>query len=148
MAQCGFLSDTPIRVGDASVAPTAFCAALLGSQKQFFYEKNEKDVALVRTDVRGIRQGKPSRVIYQIIDSRDCASGFTAMQRTVGFPVSMGASMILDGTITKTGIIYPMDVPFDAYARGLETRNIHITRQELPWNGECSPEAQTSSSGR
>jgi saccharopine dehydrogenase-like NADP-dependent oxidoreductase len=147
MAQCGFLSDTPVRVGDTPVAPTAFCAALLGSQKQFFYGKNEKDVALVRTDVRGIRQGKPSRVIYQIIDTRDCASGFTAMQRTVGFPVSMGASMILDGTITKTGVIYPMDVPFEAYAKGLEARNIHITRQELPWEGETSPEVEGVTEG-
>jgi len=146
MGKCGFLRDTPLRVGDASIAPTAFCAALLGSQKQFFYEKNERDVALIRTDVRGIRRGKPSRVIYQIVDTRDCESGFTAMQRTVGFPVSMGASMILDGTITKTGIIYPMEVPFDAYAKELEARGIRITRQEFAWNGECSPEAQTPSS--
>ncbi|HOO63313.1 MAG TPA: saccharopine dehydrogenase NADP-binding domain-containing protein [Synergistaceae bacterium] len=141
MAKCGFLKDSPLSIGDTSIAPTAFCAALLGSQKQFFYEKNEKDVALIRTDVRGIRQGKPCRVIYQIVDTRDCGSGFTAMQRTVGFPVSMGASMILDGTLTKTGVIYPMDVPFEPYKKALETRGIHIVRQELPWNGDCSPEA-------
>ncbi len=140
MAKCGFLQDSPLSIGNASIAPTAFCAALLGSQKQFFYEKNEKDLALVRTDVRGIRQGKPSRVIYQIVDTRDCESGFTAMQRTVGFPVSMGASMILDGTLAKSGVVYPMEVPFEAYRQGLEKRNIRITRQELPWNGSCAPE--------
>jgi hypothetical protein len=55
--------------------------------------------------------------------------------------------MILDGTITKTGVIYPMDVPFEAYAKGLEARNIHITRQELPWEGETSPEVEGVTEG-
>lgn len=139
MAKSGFLSDDPIRVGDCEVAPTAFCAALFGSQKQFFYGEGERDVALVRTDARGLKDGKPWRVICQVIDKRDLATGLTAMQRTVGFPVSIGAQMILDGRLDKKGIVSPSEVPFEEFMQELGRRGITWNREEGPWDGRMEP---------
>jgi len=139
MAKCGFLSDEPIRVGNCDVAPTAFCAALLGSQEQFFYGKGERDVALVRTDARGLKDGKPWRVVCQVIDKRDLETGLTSMQRTVGFPASIGAQMILDGRLDKKGIVSPSEVPFEAFMKELGDRGITWTREEGPWDGRLEP---------
>jgi len=139
MAQCGFLSDEPIQVGNAKIAPSVFCAALLGSQSKFFYADHEKDVALVRTDARGIKNGMPRRVIYQIIDKRDLTTGLTAMQRTVGFPAAIGARMILDGRISKRGIVSPSEVDFNSFMEELGKRGIFMTRQEMEWDGNLEP---------
>ena len=61
MAKCGFLSHAPIKVGCAEIAPDEFCAALLGGQKQFRYQNDERDVGLIRSDVRGYKDGKAMR---------------------------------------------------------------------------------------
>ncbi|MDD2351737.1 MAG: saccharopine dehydrogenase NADP-binding domain-containing protein, partial [Synergistaceae bacterium] len=122
MAKSGFLSSTPIMTTSGEIAPASFCAALLGGQEQFRYSEDERDVALIRSDVRGYKNGEPLRVVLQIIDKRDLKSGLTAMQRTVGFPMSIGAQMILDGRISQRGIVNPVSVPFEPFIEELEKR--------------------------
>ena len=113
MAKSGFLNSEPIEVGGNKVVPLEFCAALFGSQKQFYYSELERDVALIRVDVKGSKNGKEKRVIYQLIDYRDLDTGFTAMARTTGFTASLGAQLILRGKIDKKGIVTPLDLDFD-----------------------------------
>lgn len=135
MAKCGFLNEEPIKCSNVSVSPVEFCASLLGSQKQFFYEDDERDVALIRIDARGYKEGKPVRVINQIIDKRDLKTGFTSMQRTVGFTVSIGAQMILDGKISERGVLSPIQVPFQPFISELAARDIVFTSSEEHWDG-------------
>lgn len=139
MAKSGFLGEDPVECGDVSVSPAAFCASLLGSQDQFFYGKTERDVALIRTDARGYRDGKPLRVVNQIVDKRDLETGFTSMQRTVGFPMSVGAQMILDGRLDKKGVVSPMEVPFEPYMDELSRRGISFTTHTEDWDGRLEP---------
>lgn len=62
MAKCGFLKEEPIICGDTYISLSVFCASLLGPQKQFFYDKNERDVALIHIDVRGTLGGHPKEL--------------------------------------------------------------------------------------
>lgn len=133
MAKSGFLSETPIQVGEIPVSPAQFTAALLASQLRFQYVENEQDMSLIRTDVRGIRKGKRTRLIYQLVDRRDLKTGFTSMQRTVGFTMSLGARLILEGRLNKTGLLSPIDVPYELLAQGLSGHGIRIIRKEMPW---------------
>ena len=139
MAKSGFLSSTPIMTTSGEIAPASFCAALLGGQEQFRYSEDERDVALIRSDVRGYKNGEPLRVVLQIIDKRDLKSGLTAMQRTVGFPMSIGAQMILDGRISQRGIVNPVSVPFEPFIEELEKRGIAYTSMTEKWNGDERP---------
>ncbi len=134
MAKSGFLDQKPVKVGNTSVVPAEFCASLLASQDQFYYKKDEQDMALVRMDVRGKAEGKKKRVTYQLIDRRDLATGFTAMQRTVGFTASIGAQLILDGKFNRPGVALPIDVPFDLVEKEVEVRGMSIIREEFPWD--------------
>lgn len=134
MAKCGFLNPEPITVGNVPVAPIEFTAALLNSQPQFHLAEHEQDLALLRIDVRGIAQGKRTRIVYQLIDRRDLETGFTSMQRTVGFTMSLGAQLILQKKLQNSGLLSPIDVPYDLVAQGLKKHNMTITRQELPWH--------------
>jgi hypothetical protein len=51
------------------------------------------------------------------------------MQRGVGFTLGLGARLIMDGKLKKTGLISPIDVPFDLVTRELEKHGIKITRE-------------------
>ena len=139
MAKSGFLSSAPIMTPSGEIAPDSFCAALLGGQEQFRYSEDERDVALIRSDVRGYKNGEPLRVVLQIIDKRDLKSGLTAMQRTVGFPMSIGAQMILDGRISQRGIVNPVSVPFEPFIEELEKRGIVYSSITEKWNGDERP---------
>ena len=132
MVGLGFLDERPIQVGDATVSPQQFVHDLLLPQLQ--YQNNERDVVVVRVDVRGIKDGCKKRMIYQVVDWRDLDTGLFAMQRTVGFTASIGAQMILRGDIQKRGLLSPIiDVPVDVFFKELSQRGIKIQRQELAW---------------
>jgi len=98
------------------------------------YAADERDIAAIRIDVRGLKNGQRKRIIYQMVDRRDLETGLLAMQRTVGYTASIGAQMILSGAIQKRGLLAPgKDVSSDALIAELQKRNINITRSELDW---------------
>ncbi len=128
----GFLDETPIQVGEASVPPRCFVHDLLLPQLQ--YSNDERDMIIVRVEACGIKNGSRKRVIYQVIDQRDLGTGLLAMQRTVGFTASIGAQMILRGDIQKRGLLSPItDVPADLFFDELRQRGIIVQKQEMEW---------------
>ncbi len=90
-------------------------------------EPEERDLAILLIELVGLKDGKKTRAIYQVIDKRDLKTGFTAMSRTVGFTASIGAQMLGTNQITKKGLLSPVnDIPFDFFKKELEKRNINI----------------------
>ena len=135
MVKCGFLDEESLPVGDSLVSPVQFTASLLASREQFQYRGDEQDMTFVRVDARGMSGGEPRRAVYQLIDTRDPATGFTSMQRTVGYTMSLGARLILQGKLQKTGLLSALDVPYEMVAPALERHGIRIARRELPAAG-------------
>ncbi|MFI5245086.1 MAG: saccharopine dehydrogenase family protein [Gemmatimonadales bacterium] len=131
MVKSGFLDAPPVTVNGVEVPPIEFTSALLASQAQFQYGEDEEDLSWIRVDVRGTRQGKRVRVVYDLVDRRDFTTGFTAMQRTVGFALARGARLILDGALGRTGLLSPVDVPYALVFPALERHGIRVTRQEF-----------------
>jgi saccharopine dehydrogenase-like NADP-dependent oxidoreductase len=136
MVKSGFLDHSPASVGDARVSPMSFTASVLSSQPQFQYADDEEDMTFIRVDVRGTRKEKAGgvQVIYDLVDTRDFATGFTSMQRTVGFTLARGARLILDGELGKHGLLTPLDVPYAGVFPALERHGIQVVRRELPWS--------------
>ncbi|HSB78394.1 MAG TPA: saccharopine dehydrogenase C-terminal domain-containing protein [Candidatus Methylomirabilis sp.] len=132
LAQMGFLDHVPIQVGSASVVPRDFIRTLLEPRLQ--YADDERDVAVIRVEVRGMKNGRRRRLVYQVIDLRDLESGLLAMNRTVGYTASIGAQMILRGDIQKRGLLSPLaDIPADIFFRELRGCGIHVQREEGDW---------------
>lgn len=129
MVDLGFLNEAPIQVGEQQVSPRQFIHDLI--EPQIHYTDDERDVAGIRIHVKGIKDGKCKRIIYQMIDRRDLKTGLLAMQRTVGYTASIGVQMVLRGDITKRGLLSPTrDIPVDKFVVELEKRGITITRTE------------------
>jgi lysine 6-dehydrogenase len=132
-AKSGFLDTEPVRAGAIEIAPAAFTAALLSGQPQFQYEASERDLAFIRVEARGIAGGRRLRAIYDLIDYRDLTSGFTAMQRTVGFTLSRGAQLIASGRLKKAGLLTPLDIPYDDVMPALEQHGIRVQVRREEW---------------
>jgi len=129
MVELGFLQTDPIKIGEQEISPRQFVHDLLLPQLQ--YKENERDIAAIRIEVTGLKNGQRKRIIYQMIDHRDLNTGLLAMQRTVGYTTSICAQMILSGQIQKRGLLTPTrDIPSDIFIEELGKVNINIQRQE------------------
>jgi saccharopine dehydrogenase-like NADP-dependent oxidoreductase len=125
MVALGFLDDTPVKIGNAEISSRSFLTRCLTPRLQ--YRKDERDLALLRVEAWGLKDGRKVKVTYDLIDYRDLESGLFAMNRTVGFTSSIGAQMILSDRITQTGVLSPArHVPPDAFIHELEARGMHI----------------------
>jgi len=131
MANSRFLDDESITIGSTTISPIDFTENLLGSQKQYQFGKEEADLAMVRVEVTGKSSGIRKKVAYQLIDYKDKKTGFTAMQRTVGYTMALGVRMILDEQLNKPGLISPIVVPFSLLEKGLKEFGMQIKRIEL-----------------
>ncbi len=126
MADLHLLDSERVMVDGVAVDRKCFLAAAIEPHIQ--YRDDERDVVLVRIDVKGRKDGEKKRVVYQVIDRRDLETGFTAMSRTVGYTASIGALMIGSGNITKRGLLSPVnDVPYAPFVQELGKRGIRIT---------------------
>jgi saccharopine dehydrogenase-like NADP-dependent oxidoreductase len=126
MAGLGLLDDGSVSVDGVKVDRKKYLANALKDQIQ--YKEKERDVVLVRIEVRGKKDGKNVCAVYQAIDKRDLDTGFTAMSRTVGFTAAIGATLLAGGKLRKGGILSPVtDIPYDLFKAELIKRNIEVT---------------------
>ncbi len=128
MAALGFLDDTPLRLGGTELSPRRFVVEHLTPRLQF--RESERDMVVIRIEAWGFKNGRKLKVVYELIDYRDLATGLFAMNRTVGFTASIGAQMVLAGKIRKPGLLTPVrDVPHREVLAELEKRGMRITRR-------------------
>jgi saccharopine dehydrogenase-like NADP-dependent oxidoreductase len=128
MAELGFLDEAPVRIGDSEISPRRFVVEHLAPRLQF--RETERDMVVIRVECWGLKNRKPLRVIYELIDYRDLATGLFAMNRTVGFTASVAAQLILTGKIRQKGVLTPVrDVPALEVVRELEKRGMKVSRR-------------------
>jgi saccharopine dehydrogenase-like NADP-dependent oxidoreductase len=122
------LDDEPLEVDGVTVNKRNFLAAAI--EPHIRLGPNERDVAVIRVDISGMQGGRRVRSVLQVVDYRDLASGFTAMNRTVGYTAAIGALMIADGRLAKRGLLSPLrDVPYAIFKKELAKRNIRISEE-------------------
>ncbi len=125
MSKLGLLEDKEVSIDGTKLNQRKMLAQLLEPKLQ--YKGNERDIAVLRVEVAGLKDGKDKRLIYEMIDYRDLDTGLMAMNRTVGFTASIGAQMIAEGLVTKAGLLNPMrDVPYRPFIEHLQKRGISI----------------------
>lgn len=124
----GLLDDVP--VPGTAMSPREFLDRHLAPRLQ--YGPSERDMAILRVDAAGTRNGRRMGRRFELIGYRDLATGVLAMNRLVGYPVSIVAQMILAGTITRRGVGSPArDIPPAPFFESLAARNIDITEQDI-----------------
>ncbi|MDE2040396.1 MAG: saccharopine dehydrogenase NADP-binding domain-containing protein [Elusimicrobia bacterium] len=124
MNAMGFFSRKPLRVGGLRLAPRQLSAALFRSH---FLRPDEEDLVVIHTTVRGLKDGRPAEVVYDMLDRFERSSGMTAMMRTTGFPAAIVAQMLASGEIAKPGA-YPVEtgIPPEAFLAHMKRRGFDI----------------------
>ncbi|MCK5184041.1 MAG: saccharopine dehydrogenase NADP-binding domain-containing protein [Candidatus Heimdallarchaeota archaeon] len=122
------LDNEPITIDNMEINRRKFIAKIIEPHIQL--QPHERDLAILRVELIGMKDGKKTRVVYNMVDKRDLRTGFTAMSRTVGFTASIGAQLIGSGKIDKKGLLTPVnDVPYETLDKELRKRNINIESQ-------------------
>ncbi len=125
LADLGFLDDEP--VAGVGVSPRQFLRRHLEPRLQ--YAPGERDMIMLRIEARGMRDGRPLAMRWEMVDCGDASSGVLAMSRAVGCAASIVAQMILAGEITRKGVGSPArDVPPAPFFEALERRSIRIRK--------------------
>lgn len=94
---------------------------------------DQPDVVLLRVELKGMYQQKERRVTYEMIDMFDKQTGFSAMQRTTGYPLAIIGSLIGNEIVTERGAIHQeISIPAEKVLEGLSRMSVKITRSVHP----------------
>jgi lysine 6-dehydrogenase len=121
----GLLETDPIEVQSVKVSPREVLHTLLDPKLRA--RPGEPDLVIVRVQANGKKDGHAARVIVELIDRYDEATGFTAMQRTTGWDGSIKAILNARGMTPRGVHATELAVPGPLYAAELRRRGFNLT---------------------
>lgn len=127
-ADLGLFSPDPIAVNGDQVIPRDVFHAMFEPQ---VHADVIKDYSLIRAHSIGTREGKAAQAIVDLVDRYDEATGFSAMERTTGWHLSIVAIMLARGETPLGSIPLELAVPGDAFVRAAKKRGFQISERIL-----------------
>ena len=122
----GLGSEKEIFVGSKKIVPRNILIDLLLK----YVPTTGKDVTLIKVLSKGIKENEKFNLEYTTIDYYDENNNITSMMRTTGYPVSIIAQMIEEGSISRNGVFGVEEVvPTNLFFDELKKRNIVIDRK-------------------
>lgn len=130
LKSCGLFSKKAVRINNQDVVPRAVLEALLDERIRL---GDEQDVTLLRIKVNGKKEEKSLTHVFEMVDYYDSEKNYTSMAKTTSFPASVAAQMIVGGTITKRGVLFPEDVFYDhlyePFMQELRKRGVEVSHE-------------------
>jgi lysine 6-dehydrogenase len=131
LAELGFLDETPVEVDGTLVSPQRLAIPLL--ERKMKGGSNE-DITVLRVTVTGTRNGKPTKLEWEMVDHYDNDRKITSMAKTTGFPAILLTEWMAEGKLENRGVAAIEDViigrHFDPFVQELGNRGIHISFRE------------------
>ena len=126
MNAMGFFDESPVKVGKDMVSPRALAAVLF---RRHFDRPGEKDLVVIQITAKGVKDGRPAKVVYDMEDRYDDANKMTAMMRTTAFPAAIIARMLADGRIPPGAHTNETGVPAAEFFKEIAKRGFKLTRR-------------------
>ena len=82
LRELDLMSSRPLKLASGKVVPRELLTHLLSEK----LSKNEPDAVLLRLIVTGVKDGKPTQVVWECVDYANQADGLSAMMRMTAFP--------------------------------------------------------------
>jgi len=122
----GLMEQKPVKVGDTEIAPRAFLEKILKSRPPS--GKSPKDVETIRVIVRGRKGGKKKKLLLDATARHTTNPNFSAVARDTGFPISVAAQMIANGSIKMKGVQAPETaIPAREFLKEMDRRGIRMS---------------------
>ena len=135
-ASAGFFDEVR-EVNGSLTRPRDLSAALL--TEQWVQGEDDHDVTVMRLVADGEKEGRSTRVTYDLCDRFDEQGGISSMARTTGYPCAAVARLIARGQFSQPGIIAPELIGaqaecYDAVLQDLKDRSIvfEVAVEESP----------------
>jgi len=136
LKDAGFLSTEPVSTGSGSVSALAFTANLLVDAWRL--EPDEQELTAMRVTISGQEDGRPRRIVYDLLDYFDTPTGISSMARTTGYACTAAVGLVLDGLWSQPGVSPPEVVGksepcFEYVMKHLTERGIsyRVTKNEV-----------------
>ena len=104
----GYFSYDKIEVDGKMIRPIDLSAKLLFPLWKL--EKGESEFTIMRVTITGKKEGRETRIQYDLMDSYDEESDTLSMARTTGYTCTGVAEMLLKGMIKEKGVLAPEEV--------------------------------------
>jgi lysine 6-dehydrogenase len=126
--ELGLLELEPVNVKGHDVVPRDVFIACAEPRLR---RPESRDLVALRVEAEGDRDGRQHRVVFDLLDYQDEASGITAMERTTGFSLSITGQIQATRRTLQTGVLTPdLAIPADLYIDELRRRGVDIRRRE------------------
>jgi lysine 6-dehydrogenase len=90
------------------------------------------DICIIRAHTVGTKSGRKMNAVVEVIDYYDSSTGFTSMQRTTGWHLSIVASLMARGQTPIGSMPLELAVPGDVFVREARRRGFNITERVSP----------------
>ncbi len=84
---------------------------------------------MIRVKCLGEKDGRLAEFQLDLIDFYDESTGFTAMERTTGWDVSIVAIMMADGRAKKGAVPLELAISSTEFVKDLQKRGIQLTER-------------------
>ncbi len=122
----GLFELKPVRVGAVEVIPRHVFHTLFEPK---VHADVVKDISIIRIRALGAKNGRQAEAVVDVVDYYDEATGFTAMQRTTGWHMSIVAVMQARGETPVGSIPLEIAVPGDTFVREAKRRGFKIAER-------------------
>jgi lysine 6-dehydrogenase len=125
MRAMGFFDLEPVEVRKGlKLAPRELAVKLF---RRHFHRPGDEDVVVIHTVVRGVKDGKRTEVVHDLVDRYDRKNKMTAMMRTTAFPASIVAQMAANGLIKPGAWTVEAGVPPRPFIEEARKRGFNLT---------------------
>ena len=125
----GLFELAPVQVDGAAVVPRHVFHALFEPK---VHANEVEDYCIIRARAVGKKNGRAAEAVVEVIDRFDAETGFSAMQRTTGWHLSIVAAMMARGETPLGAVPLELAVGGEAFVREARLRGFDITEKISP----------------
>ncbi|HET7375814.1 MAG TPA: saccharopine dehydrogenase C-terminal domain-containing protein [Anaerolineae bacterium] len=119
----GLYDFKPINVDGVNIIPRRVFHTLYGPR---VHADTVQDICLIRAHAIGQKDGRPAEALIDLIDRYDPHTGFSSMERTTGWHLSIVAAMIAHQQIAAGAVPLELAVPGHAFVAEAKIRGFKI----------------------
>lgn len=127
MFELGCFEDVVRLSNGVTIEPKPIVRALLEDRLAL---PDVRDLVVLRVTVEGYRAGQPCTLQYDLLDRHDLATGFSAMERTTGFPAALVACMQARGEVAPGARPLEISVSARTFFHELPRHGVNVTLLE------------------
>ncbi len=89
------------------------------------------DIVVLRVVVEGLHAGRPRALTYDLLDRRDPQTGFSAMERSTGFPAALVAHLQARKLVAPGAVPLELSVPPQQFFDELRAHDVKIEFRDV-----------------